>query len=429
MAERWHADLRILKYVLGFLDQGVLSLASILFLVLAAQFLSPEDLGAFVLGLSTAVLIQSLVRALSGETLLVRSTWTDFSHSETARSLGLSLVMAIATGIVLAGISFAFPQDSQFYLSLAVAQLGLLIQDGVRFAALSTGRTGGLLILDSLYAVLCCSAIYVSGLLRLGSSGMLTSLGVAALVLGVSGMFAFRISPRFGAGISWLVKHWQLNSSFVAEAVLGAVLGYSITLILNFFASASELAAYRSALSIFGMTSLAINFLRTMVLRDLRQSHLRRSRSYWRKLIAMSVLVGCTVGSTYIVLSFLPMSVGSMMFGETWMLMISLFAATALNRFFAGLSIIPTIFLRVQGITWRATAVRIVVTILGFGLGPVGAFLAGAQGALLAEAMLYLMLAVSLTLLSRKSTRRGLHRLGDRKLRRRLAAAPAIDRG
>lgn len=402
--------MRLLRYSLGFIDQGVLSLASILFLVLAAQFLSPEQLGTFVLGLSTAVLIQSLVRALSGETLLVRSTRENFAADERGNSLGLSLVVAIAIGAVMIALAFTIPQSADFYLSLAVAQFGLLIQDSVRFAAISTGRTAGLLALDATYTVASCSGIFVAGTLGLDGSGMLLFLGASATLLGAVAMFAFRLLPRFGAGIQWLARHWRLNSSFVSEAVLGAVLGYSITLILNFYASGPELAAYRSALSIFGMTSLAINFLRTMVLRDLRPNHLLRRRSYWRRMAAMSLLVAVTVGATYLVLANLPARLGAGLFGETWVIMVGLFGATALNRFFAGLSVVPTVFLRVQGVTWRATIVRIVVTILGFGLGPVGAFLAGAQGALLAEAALYLMLAVSLTVLSRRSTGRPLHR-------------------
>lgn len=410
--------MKILRYSLGFLDQGVLSLASVLFLVLAAQFLSPEQLGTFVLGLSTAVLIQSLVRALSGETLLVRSTREDFSPDERGRCLGLSIVVALAIGVVMIAISLVIPESSDFYLSLASAQFGLLVQDGVRFAAISTGRTAGLLSLDAIYTVLSCSSIYLAGVIGLRADGMLTLLGSSATILGVASMFAFRLRPRFGAGIQWLMRHWRLNSSFVAEAGLGAILGYSITLILNFYASGPELAAYRSALSIFGMTSLAINFLRTMVLRDLRGSHLRRSRSYWRRMTAMSFLVAATVSFTYLVLANLPAPLGIALFGATWVNMAGLFGATALNRFFAGLSVVPTVFLRVQGITWRATLVRIVVTVLGFGLGPVGAFLAGAQGALLAEAALYLMLTVSLTVLSRRSTGRPQHRQTSSKLRR-----------
>ncbi|NWL13833.1 hypothetical protein DM793_21460 [Paenarthrobacter nitroguajacolicus] len=420
--------MKILKYSLGFIDQGVLSLASILFLVLAAQFLSAEQLGTFVLGLSTAVLIQSLVRALSGETLLVRSTREDFAPGERERCLGLSLLVAFAIGTVMVTLSFAVPQSMNFYLSLGAAQFGLLVQDGVRFAAVSTGRTGGLLALDCIYTVISCSSIYFAGLLGLAGDGMLMFLGASATVVGVSAMFAFRLVPRCLAGVHWLAKHWRLNSSFVSEAVLGAVLGYSITLILNFYASGPELAAYRSALSIFGMTSLAINFLRTIVLRDLRPAHLQRKRSYWRKMTAMSILVAATVGATYLVLANLPEQLGSSMFGETWIIMVGLFGAAALNRFFAGLSVVPTVFLRVQGVTWRATLVRIVVTILGFGLGPVGAFLAGAQGALLAEAVLYLMLALSLTVLSRRSTGRPLHRLSRpnaRKLRGAVTASSA----
>jgi hypothetical protein len=401
--------MKMLKYSLGMLDQGLLSLASLSFLIVAAQFGSSQDLGSFVLGLSTAVLVQSLSRAVSGEALLVRSTRGDFAEDELASSVGLSLMVAGAIGLLCVALSLFLPEQSAFYLSLGVAQLGLLFQDATRFAALAKGSSGGLVLIDALYAVGTTLAIYLAGASHAGSYGMLTALGVAAGSVGVLAAFAFKVIPRFGPSIGWMRMHWRLNSSFVSEAALGAVLGYSITLILHVFASGPELAAYRAALSIFGLTSLAINFLRTIVLRDLRESSIRARMQFWQRAGLMAVLVVLTVGLTYFALSLLPGSVGASLFGQTWFVMTSLFAATAINRALAGLSVVPTIFLRVQGITWRATSVRIVVTVIGFGLGPVGAWIAGAQGALIAEAVLYLILTAALMVLSRRVASQGRH--------------------
>ncbi|MCW3765181.1 hypothetical protein OCL88_01735 [Paenarthrobacter sp. PAE-2] len=389
-------------------------MASILFLVLAAQFLSSEELGTFVLGLSTAIVVQSLVRALSGETLLVRSTTSTYDAAERHMSLGLSLVVASALAVIGVVLSLIFPNSAPFFLSLGSAQLGLLLQDGVRYAAIASGQTIGLLTVDLTYTVVSCSSIWFAGQAELGSGGMLSLLGCAGSCVAITAMFAFRLPPRPLSGLRWLAKHWRLNSSFVTEAILGALLGYSITLILNFFVSGPELAAYRSALSIFGMTSLAINFLRTVVLRDLRIGQLRRWRSYWWKMLAMTVLIAVTVGGTYGLLRVIPPDLGMAAFGETWGIMVALFSAVALNRFFAGLSIVPTIFLRVQGVIWRATVLRVLVTAVGFGFGPLGAFWAGAKGALLAEAALYLILAASLLVLSRRSLKRPLHRRSGR---------------
>jgi hypothetical protein len=393
------------------LDQGLLSLASLSFLIVAAQFGSSQDLGAFVLGLSTAVLVQSLSRAVSGETLLVRSTRADFSRDEVPSSVGLSLMVAVAIALVCGVLSVVFPEQSAFYLSLGVAQLGLLFQDATRFAALAKGSSAGLLLIDALYAAGATLAIYLAGASHAGSYGMLTALGVTAGSVGILAALIFKIVPRFRPAIRWMRMHWRMNSSFVSEAAVGASLGYSITLILHLFASGPELAAYRSVLSIFGLSSLAINFLRTIVLRDLRESSIRARGVFWRSAGLMSVLVVLAVGLTYILLTMLPGAVGVDLFGDTWLVMTTLLVATAINRVLAGLSAVPTIFLRVQGVTWRATSVRIIVTVIGFGLGPVGAWIAGAQGALIAEAVLYLILTVALTLLSRRVAGKDRHRL------------------
>ncbi|MFJ6158858.1 hypothetical protein ACIQF8_17040 [Pseudarthrobacter sp. NPDC092184] len=415
--------MKLLKYALGFLDQGILSFASLLFLILAAQFGSSDDLGSFVLGLSTAVLIQSLVRAVSGETLLVRSTRADFGADEVNISLGLSVVASSAVALTLIFVGLLVPSSSYYFFAVACAQFGLLLQDGIRFAALARGSTYGLLATDGFYAAATCSAIYIAGQLGRGSSGMLVALGVAATLASVIGCIAFHVIPRFRGCFEWLRTHWRLNSALVSEAILGATLGYSITLILNFVVSGAELAAYRSVLSIFGLTSLAINFLRTVVLRDLREGSLRRARSFWSKSFVLILLVFLTVAATYLVLINVPSHLGNELFGSTWTLMSLMFFAGAVNRIFAGISVVPTVFLRVQGITWGATTIRIVVTLVGFGLGPVGAVLAGAKGALLAEALAYFILTTALMTLSWRVARRGKHRLSPRKIDQRPSAA------
>lgn len=398
------------------LDQGLLSLASILLLIVAAQFGTSEQLGTFVLGLSTAVLIQSLSRAICGETLLVRSTQSDFSRNEVSAAVALALLIAGACVVICVVLSFVMPEHTDFYMSLGVAQLGLLFQDATRFAALTTGSSAGMLLTDGLYVAGSTLAIYTAGSAGAGSSGMLVALGISAGSVGAFAAFLFRIAPRFGHAGGWIRKNWRLNSSFVSEAALGAALGYSIVVVLNFLASGSDLAAYRATVSIFGLTSLAINFLRTIVLRDLRKESIKKSRQYWRQTGLMGMLVFFTVALTYVVLLVLPQSGGVRLFSDTWLLMTPLFAAAAINRFMAGLSVVPTIFLRVQGITWRATLVRIVITIIGFGLGPVGAWIAGAQGALLAEALSYLILTTALTILSRRVAGIGRHRSGSPRL-------------
>jgi len=403
--------LKVLRYGLGFLDQGILSLASLLFLILAAQFGDAENLGSFVLGLSTAVLIQSIVRSVSGETLLVRSTRSDFSEEEILNSFAVSVGIALMLAILISAAGIFAGAQSWFFWSLAIAQFGLLVQDGTRFVALARGSTVGLIISDSMYALLTCAAIYGAGFLGGNSFEMLASLGVVASMVSILSALTLGVIPHFRGCFLWIRRHWRLNSALVSEAVLGAVLGYSITLILNFVVSGAELAAYRSVLSIFGLTSIVINFLRTIVLRDLRESNIRKFGPFWHTTSILGGLVLATVGTTYVGLVSLPVDAGSRFFGATWPAMTLMLGAAAANRFFAGLSVIPTVFLRVQGVTWRATAVRIGVTLIGFGLGPVGALLAGARGALLAEALAYGVLTVALMVLSRQVASRGRHRL------------------
>lgn len=101
-----------------------------------------------------------------------------------------------------------------------------------------------------------------------------------------------------------------------------------------------------------------------------------------------------------------PDGIGRALLQDTWPLVAMILVPGAINRFFAGLSIIPTVLLRVQGVTWKATIIRIIVLTSSVALGPVGALLAGAGGALAAEAASYGLATVALTVLSLKSAQR-----------------------
>ena len=65
----------------------------------------------------------------------------------------------------------------------------------------------------------------------------------------------------------------------------------------------------------------------------------------------------------------------------------------------ASCSPLPTIFLRAQGITWQATRFRFVVVAIGIIVGPFGAYLGGAHGALIGDMITYLTLFVGLSAL------------------------------
>lgn len=390
----------------GLIDQAVMSLGSLLVVVVASHWLSPFDLGVFLFVFTSALLVQSICRALSNELLLVRSTFSDFLRVENGASLAVSLFFALFVGIV----SLAYVLVDNTYWNAVVAfiflEFALIVQDSIRYTFIVGRKLRDLLLTDAGCASLQILLLIVTASVSGDPIVMIYALAIPALSIFTLAGLRIRLFPRFSNAISWARSNISLNSAFVTEAILGATLGYFIAVVLNTFISPDSFAAYRATLSIFGLTSLATNFLRTIVLRDLRASDLATPKGFLINTRKMSFMVLVAVGVTVASLYLIPDEWGKMLMGESWALMKPLFIVAAINRIAAGLSIIPTIFLRVQGVSWRATFLRIIVTIVGFGFGPLGAIVGGPYGALLGESLTYLSLVLALGTLSYRSRNR-----------------------
>ncbi|WP_285249777.1 hypothetical protein [Pseudarthrobacter sp. fls2-241-R2A-168] len=186
---------------------------------------------------------------------------------------------------------------------------------------------------------------------------------------------------------------------------MGALASYTIVVILAVFVASSEVAAYRATLVVYGVANLVINFMRTQILRELRADMLSTVGGLSRTSGKLVIPVVVTIVSMLGALLLMPQRLGEILLQDTWMLVSALLIPGALNRLAAGLSIVPTITLRVQGITWRATVIKMVILVVSLVLGPLGALYAGAAGALLADTACYGLTAVLLFVLSIRQSR------------------------
>jgi hypothetical protein len=180
---------------------------------------------------------------------------------------------------------------------------------------------------------------------------------------------------------------------------------------LTVFVAPSEVAAYRATLVVYGVASLVINFLRTQVLRELRPTMLNNASGLLSVGLKLSIPVVVTILGMLGMLIILPEPFGRALMNETWTLIGALLIPGAVNRLSAGISTIPTIILRVQGVTWRATFIKIGVLVLSLALGPLGALYAGASGALYADAISYTIASTFLFVLAFRKTRSNVGRV------------------
>lgn len=394
------------RLVLGFLDQGIVSATGLLIFVSAAQFLSPGDLGYFSFGVATCLLIVSLSRAICGESLLVRaveSSNTRPSVFKDSRSmLGLAMTLSLAGAGICTGIALLGESPNLPLLASAIASPGLVIQDSLRFCFVALQRTQSLLANDVATLVIGASAILVSGSLTHDVFTMLISWGAASLAVSLTTLVVNAMVPSFTGALSWLRETWRSSSAFFTENALGALVGYMIVVILTVFVAPSEVAAFRATLVVYGVASLVINFLRTQVLRELRPQMINTTRGLVATSGKLAVPVLVPIVGMLVVLMLIPESLGKVLMRDTWSLVAALLIPGAIHRLFAGFSTIPTITLRVQGITWRATVIKISVLLISLVLGPLGALYAGAAGALYADSFAYGLCSILLFALSLK---------------------------
>lgn len=393
--------------IFGLLDQGVASLTSLLILAAAAQSLNSDELGLFSIGVASVISCVAIIRSMTGETLVVRAasvfgqaTDMDPLRREARSAVGLSISLGFIASVLIFAIAWLWPDARNVLLCSAVAVVAIVAQDCMRHVSITMRNSAALLTGDILVLLIGVTGILLAGLQGRGASTMILVWGLAGFLAFLVVMLVERAWPSLTGGSTWLRTAWPSSSAFVVEAVLGALIGYAIVVVLGAVGSPADVAGYRATVSIFGITSLVINFLRTAVLRELSPAQLQNSRSMWRLFSLMAALVVGTSLATLVVVVLLPSALGEAVFGEAWWLITQLASWAALNRIAAGLSIVPLIFLRAQGVAWSATKIRLKLAAPLAIVAPAASALVGAPGAFMADAAYYLTVTVFLMSLS-----------------------------
>lgn len=397
-----HQDMRSrrLTLPLGVIDQAVVSFGSIAVLTSAAQGLTPEGLGMFALAISSVLFAQSLTRSFVGDLLIVGRFGRTAATLQSALNAALLITLAsVAVFLICAAI---VPGFRSAFLGAAAASSGVLLQDLFRHWYIASRSSARLLFTDVAAVVLQVTFVLLASLWTRSALIVTIAWGVGAVIVAIYSGIAlkFHLAPK--NAIRWFVKTWRDGFAYAAEATIGAIVGYAIVLGLAASQSPSEVALFRVAMSVFGLTSLLIGFARTTLVREVGEITLAR-RSITREFLSLLTIMTVSVFAIWAVVLLLPRDLGEQLFGPTWIAVLSISGAVMLNRLGATWSVVPGTFLRSMGVTWPATVIRIVVGVVACGLGPVWAVLDGARGAFLAEGAGYFLLFLLLSLLLRRS--------------------------
>ncbi|MHA6797148.1 hypothetical protein ACVGVM_27085 [Pseudonocardia bannensis] len=350
--------------------------------------------------------MQSLARSFTGEVLLVSSTRSDKRGTSTVDMFGAVTWLAVLVSPAVYFIMVALTVDSRLAGSTAAFAAAALFQDGIRVYLIKEDRSGVLLFFGCASAVLQPVLILVAGAMSGEAyAAVIAAAGVvASLVLAAIAVRLVRID--LAGGIRWLHLHSSMGSAYFLEVLSGALSGYSLMVFLDIFSGPVAVAAYRATVSLYGLTSILINFARVTILRDLvARVNMGANWSVVRTSAQLGLFFLVGVSITFCSLLAVPNEVGSRLLGDVWWSVQPLLLLGALSRLAASFSVIPTIVLRASGVTWRATWIRVVIGVVGMASAPFAVITGGAGGAFILESAVYLCLAIVLGIVLVRSLR------------------------
>lgn len=382
--------------MLGVADQVLLSGSSILILGLVAHLLNSHAFGQFALVWTLTQIGISACRALVGETLVSRGY-----GENPAAAIGAAFIVAACASLLPALVSLAAPGSRSILLLAALSTPALVVQDAVRFLFLEQHKPKHMLSVDAIAVSLQVLGLILGAVAFGNLIGIIAGWSAGGVLAAVVSVWTTGNAPDLASGWKFLRATWPQSSAYFTEAIAGAAAGTFTAFMIQNMAGYAALGGYRASVSLLGITSIGMNWLRSSYLRQLRTDVQGADWSLSRTLLRLAALLAGVVAFATFALLSLPDSLGRVLFSSTWAIAKPLLIFAAINRFAASLSVVPTIVLRVKGVAWAATRFRLGVAVLSFGLAPFGAYLFGAKGALLGESLTYLLLAIGLLVIAR----------------------------
>jgi hypothetical protein len=314
---------RLRRLGFGIGDQAISSLTNVLLVVAVARQYSPQDFGAFSVGLAAIMFVVGVQRTSLGTLLAVRTDQRNvgFGSPEVRVIFGLSFAMVVFGALITAAVGVltgAFGQIPLVYMVLVTLAPAVALQDVLRFAAVSFRRAPqafvsdavwlGFLLLPFAVDVLSDSVrLTATTYLALWLAGMFA--GLVVLVLGLRARPTFRHAGRTVAAFRGDLAR------LLAEGVLtwaGALIVASATAT---FLSLRDTAGLRGANMLMGPLVVLLAAMTLTAVPELTSSSPggRRKMVWW-------LLVGLTLpvlawGAT---LTLIPHDWGRQILGESW---------------------------------------------------------------------------------------------------------------
>lgn len=375
----------------GLADQVLYSATNLAVVLIVARYSTQDGLGGFAVVMSAFYLTQGLVRALTGEVLVVRlGDDRDVDrHALERGALGTAGLAGIFAAVVLAAISAVVSENlGPQLLAMAVSMPTVLVQDTARYVAF--GRRAGRLAFgsDGFWAaaqVFGFAIVIVSG----PSPAMfILAWGISGSLAGVWALRSMGVLPAPGQLGWWARDSRDLAPYFFAESFASTGLAQIRTFTISVVAGLSVTGAMRGANALMSPMNTIFQGASGTLVAELSHTASHGGLAQLRRR-TMAIAAG-TCGLAFVwgsLIYIAPESLGRAVIGESWEESRSIIPLVTITVAASGVTLGALTGIRALAAARRGLAARVVVGLVLLGLGTVGAWLDGASGAVLGLAI------------------------------------------
>lgn len=315
-------------------DHGINSISNVLFVVLVARSLPPDEFGVFSIGYSALVLLVAITR--NGITVFVSlevAAGQQAVRTLAAKSGGLIVLGApLASVLVLGFLALSFPVVPASAALLALMAPLIALQDLYRYTLIALGRPGTALFAGTVWT----SVLLVGPLFDTSAVEIVALWGLGALISLLIAWWGTRIVPTIRG--AWLALAYRRHSR-LANAGTSLLSTGSITASL---AAVAAIDTPETAGALAGAATL-MGPVNVLVAALVNGSMAHAARLASARLVRRHFLVGGSLVSGValvwgLALNLVPEELGFSLLGETWSGAESVLPAVAVQYMLAAAS-------------------------------------------------------------------------------------------
>jgi O-antigen/teichoic acid export membrane protein len=306
---------------LGLLDQLFSSLTNLLLVIVVARGSDPSEFGAFSMALTVYIVLLGLAQASVADVMIVRGSALPFDASRRfcASAAGVYVLIGMVASVAMILMAVVGPLDTSLVRYLAIFAIAipvLLLQDSLRFAAVTLRRSGVAALTDGIWLV------GANGLLIYGEVGNVASSTVVIWWVSIGSSTALlavailSITPSLTGATSWIRDQHDLAGRFAIEYGAGQGVSQISVLLIGGIVGVEAAGALRAVASAFGPVNVLVNAGRMSALPWL----VRHAGTH--RLFTGAAVTSATLGTIAILetafLLLMPSEWGRMVLGPTW---------------------------------------------------------------------------------------------------------------